>query len=75
MVNGIPLKKESNDFKLSLKTSSPVRVELLENALLHLAKIEGVHIGHLGNLQYIHTEISLTIINAEGQPISSQNYP
>ena len=73
MVNGIPLKRESYDFKLSLKNSSPVRVELLENALLHLAKLEGVHIGHLGNLQYIHTEILHT--NAEGQPISSQNYP
>ena len=64
MVNGIPLKRESNGFKLSSKLytlfkdrSSPVGVELLENPLLHLGELEGVHIRHLGNLQYINVNI------------------
>ena len=55
MVNGIALKRKAIDFKLFKDCSSPVGVELLENPLLHLGELEGVHIGHLGNLRSIHT--------------------
>ena len=58
MVNGIPLKRKAIDFKLFKDCSSPVGVELLEDPLLHLGELEGVHIGHLGNLRYTHVYVN-----------------